>query len=124
MHKGTENLKPCKPGETHNPNGRPKGSRNVKTVIDEILCGIDNSPDWSSPLIKGLVKIAFGKEVRDEDGKIIQKVSNDRDKISAIKEMFDRRSGKPMQTMDINNTDTSSPPAQIIINGKIVDGKD
>lgn len=32
-----ENLKPCKPGETHNPNGRPKGKKNTKTILKKYL---------------------------------------------------------------------------------------
>lgn len=31
-NKGWANLKPCKPGETHNPNGRPLGQRNFSTI--------------------------------------------------------------------------------------------
>lgn len=34
---GIKNLKPCKPGETHNPNGRPKGQRNYATIYREAL---------------------------------------------------------------------------------------
>lgn len=32
-----QNLRPCKPGETHNPNGRPKGARSMKTILREYL---------------------------------------------------------------------------------------
>lgn len=31
------NLKPFKPGETGNPNGRPKGARSMKTILREAL---------------------------------------------------------------------------------------
>ena len=33
----TRHLKPCKPGETANPNGRPKGQRNYATIYKEAL---------------------------------------------------------------------------------------
>jgi hypothetical protein len=36
-NKGYDNLRPCKPGETHNPNGRPKGQRNYATIYREAL---------------------------------------------------------------------------------------
>lgn len=36
-NKGHENLIPCKPGETANPNGRPKGQRNYATIYREAL---------------------------------------------------------------------------------------
>jgi hypothetical protein len=31
------NLNPWKPGESGNPAGRPKGSRNIRTILDEML---------------------------------------------------------------------------------------
>lgn len=37
VNKGHANLKPCKKGETHNPNGRPKGQRNYATIYREAL---------------------------------------------------------------------------------------
>lgn len=36
-NKGYANLKPCKPGETNNPNGRPKGQRNFATIYKEAM---------------------------------------------------------------------------------------
>jgi hypothetical protein len=36
-NKGWDNLKPCKPGETHNPNGRPKGSVTLSTLLKRRL---------------------------------------------------------------------------------------
>ena len=37
VNKGHDNLIPCKPGETHNPNGRPLGQRNYATLYREAL---------------------------------------------------------------------------------------
>ena len=39
----TENLKSYKPGESGNPGGRPRGSRNVSTVLASMLSDI--APD-------------------------------------------------------------------------------
>jgi hypothetical protein len=36
-NKGHDNLIPCKPGETANPNGRPKGRRNFSTIFYDAL---------------------------------------------------------------------------------------
>ena len=36
-NKGWENLKPCKPGQTNNPNGRPKGKRNFETLFRDAI---------------------------------------------------------------------------------------
>ena len=35
--KSLANLKPCKKGETHNPNGRPKGVKPWATVLKELF---------------------------------------------------------------------------------------
>jgi hypothetical protein len=32
-----ENLRPCKPGETHNPNGRPRKLPNLDKLLAEVL---------------------------------------------------------------------------------------
>jgi len=40
-----ENLQPCKPGETNNPNGRPKGVRNRSTVAREIANTVVSAPN-------------------------------------------------------------------------------
>lgn len=34
--KGIENLKPFQPGQSGNPNGRPKGSKSLATIIREL----------------------------------------------------------------------------------------
>jgi hypothetical protein len=34
---GTRNLKPIKPGEVRNPNGRPKGSTSIKSKLQKLL---------------------------------------------------------------------------------------
>ena len=61
-----ENLKPFKKGHSGNPKGRPKGRRNVKTVLREKLAEQSESGDYASPLAAQLIKIAFKGE-RDAD---------------------------------------------------------
>ena len=39
-----QNLQPWTKGTSGNPNGRPKGSRNVSTLIRDIM---ENAPKWS-----------------------------------------------------------------------------
>jgi hypothetical protein len=89
MHKGSENLKPCKPGETHNPNGRPKGVRNISTVLKELLAGMDPKEDYGSPLAKELIRIAFARD------------SNNGEKLRAIKDILDRIEGMPLQKQEL-----------------------
>lgn len=87
-----ENLKPCKPGETHNPNGRPKGSKSYKTRIKELLAGISQDNDWTSPLAAEKIKIIFSK---DKKGKYNYSVDQ---RQRAIDSILDRVDGKPIQT--------------------------
>lgn len=44
-----QNLKPFKPGESGNPNGRPKGSKSLATIIRELE---NEDFDWSKVPIK------------------------------------------------------------------------
>lgn len=47
--KSLDNLNPAQPGEVRNPNGRPKGSKNLATLIRELE---DDDFDWSLVPIK------------------------------------------------------------------------
>ena len=81
--------------------GRPKGSRNVATVLRELLSTQDKElggdGDFGSPLAKMLLKIAFDSE------------SSNNDKLKAIKEILDRVEGKSEQVITVNN----QPPTWI-----------
>lgn len=47
---GSENLKPWKEGQSGNPNGRPKGSKNRATIVREILNAlVDEKNDEGKP---------------------------------------------------------------------------
>ena len=81
--------------------GRTKGSRNVATVLKELLSTQDKQlggeGDFGSPLAKMLLKIAFDKN------------SSNNDKLKAIKEIIDRVEGKSEQNIVIN----TQPPSWI-----------
>src|SRR5574343_344807 len=70
-------LVPAKPGEVRNPNGRPKGTRNVATVLKELLASQDPDGCYATPLSKKLLQLAYNK-----------------DDLNAIKEILDRIEGK------------------------------
>ena len=65
-NKGIENLKPFKPGESGNPNGRPKGQRNYATIRAEAIkaIGIQNgkTPEQIEEMIlaKGIAETLKG----------------------------------------------------------------
>ena len=82
-------------------NGRPKGRRNVATVLKELLSTQDTNMggegDCRSPIAKMLIRIAF------------HKVSNNNEKVKAIKEILDRIEGLPDQNVNVS----AAPPSWI-----------
>lgn len=74
-----ENLIPFEKGQSGNPKGRPKGSKNLKTVLKELLSAQDSEGEWANPISK----------------KLLQKAFNDGD-YRALVEIIDRIEGKPM----------------------------
>ena len=82
-------------------NGRPKGRRNVATVLKELLSVQDTNMggegNFGSPIAKMLKQIAFHKD------------SNNNEKLKAIKEILDRIEGLPDQNVNVSAT----PPSWI-----------
>lgn len=78
-----DNLTPFKPGESGNPAGRPKGTKNMSTILREML-ELDIEVDG----VKITQKDAIIK-------KLIQKSTAG--ELGAIQEIFDRTEGKPKQ---------------------------
>jgi hypothetical protein len=94
-------------------NGRPKGRRNVATVLKELLSTQDENMgglgDFGSPIAKMLIKIAFSND------------SNNNEKLKAIKEILDRIEGLPDQNLNVS----ASPPSWIndsdVLGGEVYD---
>lgn len=104
-----ENLKPCKPGETHNPNGRPKGTKNFSTRLKELLLGMSEDNQWTSPIAAEKVQIAFGK---DEKGKYLYPIQ---ERQKAIDSILDRIEGKPKEKKEISGIDGNAIENKLII---------
>jgi hypothetical protein len=96
-----QNLKPMKPGETLNPHGRPKGSKNLSTVYREALSAISKDGEWSSVIIDEKLQIATGKD-KDGDYLYPPKV-----RLDAWQSIEERLEGKASQT--INTPDLKKP---------------
>lgn len=79
-HPNLDNLKPFKPGESGNPNGRPAGRKNIKTMLIELLSAQDPDGEWAKLPAAQLVRQAF------KDGNF-----------RALVEILDRIEGKPLQ---------------------------
>lgn len=90
---GYKGIEPrWQPGESGNPNGRPKGARSLSTILKEMLeeeievniDGVKSKKQFQEVIIRKLIKKA-----------------NDGD-IKAIQEIFDRVEGKSKQVVDMN----------------------
>ncbi len=99
--KRLQNLEPCKPGETANPNGRPKGVKNRSTVIKNIIETDISTPEELEQMIEDMdgrppkslsfedlmVWMQVIKAVKEKDTK-------------AFKAIMDGRYGKPNQSVE------------------------
>ena len=110
--KAAENLRPCKPGETHNPNGRPKKLVNVikkipkdmQEKVYDVLAFALTLPDETSAK----------KYLESQQGELgqygfvlqiaIKQLLKDGWGWSALMDVMDRLYGKPKMSADITAT--------------------
>lgn len=107
-----ENLKPCKPGETHNPNGRPKGRKNISTYLKEFLQATESTELNSEPMravLENLKKAGFdcGSAALAYN---MYKLALDKDtkpelRLKATESILDRMEGKPVQKTELTGKD-------------------
>ena len=90
-----ENLIPCKKGHTNNPNGRPKGTKNMSTVLRDIL---KSEIEFDDPLLKKRVKNPVQYAILL---KLTQKALNG--DMKAINSILDRSDGRPTQVIQQTN---------------------
>jgi hypothetical protein len=89
-NKGHDNLVPCKPGETHNPNGRPKGQRNYATIYRQALINIANAKGKTPEEIEEMIEqVGLNKAMKGD--------------YNFFKDVRDRIHGKPMQPQDVTS---------------------
>jgi hypothetical protein len=87
MIKGQENLIPAKKGEIRNPKGKPKGTKNLKTLIREVLDATD-------------VQIN-GKKVKADYAIVAKLVQTAlQGNLKAVEMIHDRMEGKPTQKQE------------------------
>jgi hypothetical protein len=97
-------LTPVKPGQVLNPNGKPKGTRNVSTVLRELLASQDPDGCYATPLCKKLLQLAYNK-----------------DDLNAIKEILDRIEGKVPNRNFVSGDPENPHGVTINVNKPIVD---
>lgn len=91
-----QNLKSYKPGQSGNPKGKPKGSRNRSTIAKEMLEVMMNAKSLDGEDSKMTAEEAM-------TAKMILKALSDGD-VSAYKALMDSAYGTPKQTIEQNNT--------------------
>ena len=110
--RAAENLRPCKPGETHNPNGRPKKLVNVikkipkdmQEKVYDVLAFALTLPDETSA--KKYLESQQGE--LGQYGFVLQIAIKQLLKVgwgwSALMDIMDRLYGKPKMSADITAT--------------------
>jgi len=90
-----------KKGQTGNPNGRPKGSRSLTTILREYM---DKELEINDPITKKLVNKRIGDIVNLK--LIANAIKGDQ---QAIKMVFERLDGMPTQKVDVSAVVTEMP---------------
>lgn len=84
-----ENLKPFKKGQSGNPKGKAKGTKNRKTIINEILASKDPTGEYGT-MQEAMIAAVAKKAAIEGDHK-------------ALAAIFDRVDGRPHQTQSIEH---------------------
>lgn len=82
-----------KPGQSGNPLGRPKGSRNISTILKEIL---DYEISARDPISGEKITVPISTIV---NARLVRKAMDGDNK--AIREIYDRIEGRPKQKLDV-----------------------
>ncbi|MQF67316.1 hypothetical protein FIM07_02610 [SAR202 cluster bacterium AD-802-F09_MRT_200m] len=104
------NLSPWKPGQSGNPSGRPRGTRDLAGYVLE-------TTDAGKELVDALVCIARGTmpNVATQEGSRTRKDQQVRpaDQLKAIEMLLDRGFGRSPQQLDIAHSVTDRPLANL-----------
>ena len=114
FHQGRANLRPCKPGETHNPYGRPKLEKTFSHIAREMLKSkvIDITYTFPKDGVMRTSKMHMesDKTMNHSLAAVLIKEGM-AGNVKAIQEIIDRTEGKPNQKVDIttNNESLNKP---------------
>jgi hypothetical protein len=104
------NLSPWQPGQSGNPSGRPKGTRDLAGYVLE-------TTDGGKELVDALVSIARGvmPKVAAQEGSRPRKDQQVRpaDQLKAIEMLLDRGFGRSPQQLDVAHSVTDRPFANL-----------
>ena len=106
----SNNLSPWQPGQSGNPSGRPKGTRDLAGYVLE-------ATDGGKELVDALVSIARGTmpNVATQEGSRPRKDPQVRpaDQLKAIEMLLDRGFGRSPQQLDIAHSVSDRPLAHL-----------
>ena len=115
-NKGHSNMIPPKKGEVRNPNGRPKGSQNVKTILNKFFnCEMEQKNPFTQEIEKmSVLELMNLKQIANAlDGDL-----------SAFKELIDRYEGKIKTSTDLTTNGESINTNPSAINIRIIENND
>jgi len=125
-----KHLKPCKPGETHNPNGRPKKQITKIAEITQRDYGVKLTKADIYQMIQHCLEMdlaKLNKIVRDETEPVFmlciaKAIINDIKKgnITTVESIFDRIFGKPSQAMR-HSSDPENPILDLVGLRQLID---
>ena len=104
------NLSPWQPGQSGNPSGRPKGTRDLASYVLE-------TTDGGKELVDALLSIARGTmpNVATQEGSRPRKDQQVRpaDQLKAIEMLLDRGFGRSPQQLDVAHSVSDRPSAHL-----------
>ena len=104
------NLSPWQPGQSGNPSGRPKGTRDLASYVLE-------TTDGGKELVDALLSIARGTmpNVATQEGSRLRKDQQVRpaDQLKAIELLLDRGFGRSPQQLDVAHSVSDRPLAHL-----------
>ncbi len=117
------NLKSYRKGQSGNPAGRPRGSRNVSTVLRAMLQEIAPKVIVEASFIKQISKGRSSATIADAVAARIIYQGIVKGDSWALRELLDRTEGKAKQTVEITSEETTNSIAESI-NSLIVHRKE
>lgn len=94
-----DNLKRFRRGQSGNPNGRPKGSRNVSTALTEMLSAVAPDVVRKAEFVKSFARSRKKATIADAVAMRIVYEGVVNGQSWALKEICDRTEGKPRQSV-------------------------
>lgn len=98
-----QGAKVFKKGESGNPKGRPEGSRNLSTILKEMLAAIAPDEIVNAKFVKEFCK--GKKQITNADALTARLINEGiiKGESWAVKEIFDRTDGKAPQSVDLTS---------------------